>query len=415
MIQQTLRLYRRAYTGLSPSVWLLAGVMLINRIGTMVLPYLTLYMTERLHFSVAQAGIVMAVFGSGAFIGTFIGGRLTDRFGFYYIQLLSLLFGGLALIGLQFVTNFYALCVSVFLFTLLGDAFRPANQAALTHYATPETRTRSFSLNRLAINLGWTIGASLGGFLAQLDYHLLFWADGLTCLLAALVLFVRLPVPARQIVAVNHTDPSQPAQLSPYRDRAYLFFTVLATLYFMGFMQFFSIVTLYFQEVLHLTKARIGLLMSLNGLLIVLIEVALVYSLEQRIRNRLALAGMGSLLLGVSYLLMTQSQLAGVALWAVLVITASEMLAMPFMQSFAANRGSVQNRGQYLALYSMAGALAQTASPALGAQIVAHFGFSTNWLVLACLTTLAAAGFWWLGQRETPAHMPDAHSSVASV
>ncbi len=108
-----------------------------------------------------------------------------------------MLFGGLALVGLQFVTNFYALCVSVFLFTLLGDSFRPANQAALTHYATPETRTRSFSLNRLAINLGWTIGASLGGFLAQLDYHLLFWADGLTCLLAALVLFVRLPVPYR--------------------------------------------------------------------------------------------------------------------------------------------------------------------------------------------------------------------------
>lgn len=367
----------------------------------MVLPYLTLYMTERLHFSVAQAGIVMAVFGSGAFIGTFIGGRLTDRFGFYYVQLLSLLFGGLALIGLQFVTNFYALCVSVFLFTLLGDSFRPANQAALTHYATPETRTRSFSLNRLAINLGWTIGASLGGFLAQLNYSLLFWADGLTCLLAALVLFIRLPVPTQQADSANHSDTPQLTLQSPYRDKVYLFFTLLATLYFMGFMQFFSIVTLYFREVLHLTKARIGLLMSLNGLLIVLIEVALVYSLEQRMRNRLALAGVGSLLLGASYLLMTQSQLTGVALWAVLVITASEMLAMPFMQSFAANRGAVQNRGQYLALYSMASALAQTTSPALGAQVVAHFGFAANWLLLAGLTTLAALGFWWLGQRET--------------
>lgn len=401
MIQQTLRLYRRAYTGLTPSVWLLAGVMLINRIGTMVLPYLTLYMTEQLRFSVAQAGIVMAVFGSGAFIGTFIGGRLTDRFGFYYVQLLSLLFGGLALIGLQLVTNFYALCLSVFLFTLLGDSFRPANQAALTHYATPDTRTRSFSLNRLAINLGWTIGASLGGFLAQLDYSLLFWADGLTCLLAALVLFVRLPVPPRQAGSFNHSDTPQLTLQSPYRDRAYLFFAVLATFYFMGFMQFFSIVTLYFQEVLHLTKAHIGLLMSLNGLLIVLIEVALVYSLEQRFRNRLGLAGVGTLLLGLAYLLMTQSQLAGVALWAVLIITASEMLAMPFMQSFAANRGTAQNRGQYLALYSMAGALAQTTSPALGAQLVARFGFSANWLLLAGLTALAAVGFWWLGQHET--------------
>jgi predicted MFS family arabinose efflux permease len=401
MVQQTLRLYRRAYTGLSPSVWLLAGVMLINRIGTMVLPYLTLYMTERLHYSVTQAGIVMAVFGSGAFIGTFLGGRLTDRFGFYYIQLLSLLFGGLALIGLQFVTNFYALCVSVFLFTLLGDSFRPANQAALTYYATPETRTRSFSLNRLAINLGWTIGASLGGFLAQLDFRLLFWADGLTCLLAALVLLLRLPVPPQQVYSIDRPDNAQQPQLSPYRDRTYLFFATLATLYFMGFMQFFSIVTLYFQDVLHLTKTHIGALMSLNGLIIVLIEVALVYSLEQRIRNRLSLAAIGSLLLGVAYLLMTQTQLAGVALWTVLVITASEMLAMPFMLAFAANRGSAQNRGQYLALYSMGSAVAQTLTPALGTQVVAHFGFTANWLLLAGLSGLAAAGFWWLGRRET--------------
>lgn len=386
--------------------------MLINRIGTMVLPYLTLYMTERLHYSVAQAGIVMAVFGSGAFIGTFLGGRLTDRFGFYYVQLLSLLFGGLALVGLQFVTNFYALCVSVFLFTLLGDAFRPANQAALTHYATPDTRTRSFSLNRLAINLGWTIGASLGGFLAQLDYRLLFWADGLTCLLAALVLFVRLPVPPRQVVSVDHPDTPQLPQLSPYRDRVYLFFAVLATLYFMGFMQFFSIVTLYFREILHLTKTHIGLLMSLNGLIIVLIEVALVYSLEQRVRNRLSLAGWGALLLAVSYLLMTQTQLAGVALLSVLVITASEMLAMPFMLSFAANRGTAQNRGQYLALYSMGSAVAQTLTPALGTQVVAHFGFSANWLLLAGLSGLAAAGFWWLGQREAE-RQPVETASVA--
>ncbi|QJD78786.1 MFS transporter [Spirosoma rhododendri] len=407
MIQQTFRLYRRAYTGLSPTVWLLAGVMLINRIGTMVLPYLTLYMTERLHYTVAQAGIVMAVFGSGALIGTFLGGRLTDRFGFYYVQLLSLVFGGLALVGLQFVTNFYALCGSVFLFTLLGDSFRPANQAALTYYATPDTRTRSFSLNRLAINLGWTIGASLGGFLAQLDYRLLFWTDGLTCLLAALILFMRLPIPARQVDSVTHPDTPQLPRLSPYRDRAYLFFALLATLYFMGFMQFFSIVTLYFREVLHLTKSQIGLLMSLNGLLIVLIEVALVYTLEQRFRNRLMLAGMGTLLLGVAYLLMTQSQLAGVALWTVLIITASEMLAMPFMQSFAANRGTPQNRGQYLALYSMAGALAQTTSPALGAQLVAHVGFSANWLLLAGLCGLATAGFWWLGQRETDQPHPE--------
>lgn len=100
MLQRTLHLYRRAYKGLSPSVWLLAGVMLINRCGTMVLPFMTLYLTQHLHYSVQDAGIVMAIYGLGAFVGTFLGGRLTDRFGFYYVQLFSLLFGGMALLGL---------------------------------------------------------------------------------------------------------------------------------------------------------------------------------------------------------------------------------------------------------------------------------------------------------------------------
>lgn len=112
----------------------------------------------------------MAVFGLGAFVGTFLGGRLTDRFGFYYVQLISLLISGTFLLALQFVVHFYALCGSVFAFTLFGDAFRPANQSAIAYYSEPETRTRAFSLNRLAINLGWAVGGGLGGWLAGINY-----------------------------------------------------------------------------------------------------------------------------------------------------------------------------------------------------------------------------------------------------
>lgn len=195
MLQRTIRLYKNAYQGLSPSVWLLAGVMLINRCGTMVLPFLSIYLTQRLHFSVTNTGIVMAIFGVGAFVGTYLGGRLTDRFGFYYVQLLSLLVSGAALLTLQFITDFYVLCGSVFIFALLSDTFRPANQSAIAYYSDPETRTRAFSCNRLAINLGWAVGGGLGGWLASINYSLLFWADGLTCLTAGLVLWTYLPVP----------------------------------------------------------------------------------------------------------------------------------------------------------------------------------------------------------------------------
>lgn len=422
MLQRTIYLYQRAYRGLSPSVWLLALVMLINRCGTMVLPFMTLYLTQQLHYSVTMAGIVMAVYGAGAFVGTFLGGRLTDRFGFYYVQLLSLLFGGIVLVLLQFITDFYALCGSVFVFTLFGDSFRPANQAAIAYYSDAETRTRAFSFNRLAINLGWAVGGGLGGWLAGINYNLLFWTDGLTCLVAGFVLWLYLPVPGRE----SETSSTSPmitgngqlplTRLAPHHDRLFLAFVGCNTLYLIAFMQLFTIVPLFFKESLRISEGMIGLLMALNGLLIVAIEMALVYTAEQQKRSKFDLIRTGVLLTAVSYgVLALVGQLnpgnrlaAGmfIALVYVLFVTFSEMLVMPFLQSFTVERSNPATRGQYLAMYSMGGALAQTTAPAFGSFMVASVGFPLHWLAISGISLLSAGGFWWLGRRLAYADGP---------
>ncbi|MFD2574415.1 MDR family MFS transporter [Spirosoma soli] len=411
MIQQTLHLYRSAYQGLSPSVWLLAGVMLINRCGTMVLPFLTLYLTQHLHYSVTDAGIVMAVYGSGAFVGTFLGGRLTDRFGFYHTQLFSLLFSGFFLLGLQFVTHFYALCASVFIFTLLGDAFRPANQTAIAHYSDADSRTRAFSLNRLAINLGWAVGGGLGGFLAGIDYSLLFWVDGLTCIAAGLVLGALLPAPNRvednQATSAVKDAQQDTVQVvkSPYRDVLFLVFVCFVACYLMVFMQLFSIVPLFFKQVVHLNEQQIGALMALNGILIVIIEMALVHSLEQQKRSKIRLITWGVLLTAVSYFSLGLGNQIAIAFVYVVLVTISEMLTIPFIQSFTVDRSSPATRGQYLGLYAMGGALAQTAAPAFGSFMVEQFGFQTHWLVITAISLVTAGGFWWLAKAlETKPH-----------
>jgi predicted MFS family arabinose efflux permease len=420
MLQRIVSLYQRAYRGLSPSVWLLAGVMLINRCGTMVLPFMTLYLTQQLHYSVTKAGTVMAVYGAAAFVGTFLGGRLTDRIGFYAIQVFSLLAGGVALILLQFVTNFPLLCGSVFLFTLLGDTFRPANQAAIAYYSDPETRTRAFSFNRLAINLGWAVGGGLGGWLASIQYNLLFWVDGLTCLTAGVVLWLYLPVPTespadrqtRGSAGLAQAQPVLPNRL-PHRDPFFIAFVVCNTLYLIAFMQLFTIVPLFFKERLHINEGSIGLLMTLNGLLVVAIEMALVYKVEEQKRSKINLIITGVLLTAVSYAVLALSGLQnyygiasmgmGIALLYILFVTFSEMLVMPFLQSFTVERASPATRGQYLALYAMGGALAQTAAPALGSLVVANAGFSVHWLAISGVSLVSAGGFWWLG-RQLPAN-----------
>ena len=139
----------------------------------------------------------MALFGAGAIAGAFIGGKITDKFGFYYQQLASLLLGGIMFIITGFLQTYLSLCIGTFILSLCNESFRPANAAAIAHYSLPENRTRSYSLNRLAINLGWAVGGALGGLLASIDYHLLFWVDGATNIMAALLL-VYLLRPSKQ-------------------------------------------------------------------------------------------------------------------------------------------------------------------------------------------------------------------------
>ncbi|MFL5739637.1 MAG: MFS transporter, partial [Flavisolibacter sp.] len=189
MLLSSVQLYRNAYNGLSRHVWWLSLVIFINRSGTMVIPFLTVYLTDK-GYSLAQAGYAMAAFGTGAIAGAYLGGRLTDRLGHFYVQVFSLLMNGILFIVLGQMRTLPQIIVCIFILSTLGESFRPANSAAIAAYSNDANRTRSYSLNRLAINLGWSIGPAVGGLLASRSYSLLFWVDGLTCIIASMLLYL---------------------------------------------------------------------------------------------------------------------------------------------------------------------------------------------------------------------------------
>src|ERR1700710_307993 len=95
MFTSFIQLYKQAYSGLSKNSWYLSIVMLINRSGTMVVPFMSIYCIQQLHFSILQAGVIMALFCVGSIAGAFAGGKLTDKFGFYDLQVGALLSGGI--------------------------------------------------------------------------------------------------------------------------------------------------------------------------------------------------------------------------------------------------------------------------------------------------------------------------------
>lgn len=399
MLARSIQLYRNSFSGLSREVWLLAVVMLINRSGTMVVPFLTIYLTQQLGFTLGQAGLVMSCFGAGSILGTFIGGRLTDRIGYYPVMFWSLFLGGAMFLLLMWMETLVGLCVTIFFLSMIADAFRPANMSSVGAYSSPQNITRSISLIRLAVNLGFAVGPALGGILAtSLGYKWLFVVDGVTCMAAAFFFRAYLkpkPIPADQ-------KPAEPIlqekTISPYRDKTFLIFGGLMLLTGIAFMQLFSTLPVYLKQEYGLSESLVGGLLALNGLLIAIVEMPLIYSIEGKYQ-RFALIRLGAILIGFSFLVLNFGHWTGLLLISILAITLGEMANFPFSNSFAVDRSKAANRGQYMALYSMIFSLAHVIAPALGMLLADQFGFFTLWMVMAGLCGITVLGYWWLEER----------------
>ncbi len=385
-------LYRNAFGGLSRQVWLLALVMFINRSGGMVIAFLTLYLTQKLGFSITEAGFVMMVFGIGSICGTLLGGKLTDKIGYFPVQLWSLFLGGIMFLLISQTQNYYIICTFTFLLSAFGEAYRPANTASIAAFSTPETFTRSVSLIRLAINLGWSIGPAIGGFLASRDYKLLFWADGLTNIGAAIIVLAFLRGTRRQKTDSQVVKAIINPKDSAYRDKKYLIFLVLTTLYAIAFFQLFTIGPVFYKEVCKLSEIQIGYILGLNGLMVAFIEMILVYKIEGKF-EKLNLISFGVSLVVVNYIIFLFSHSYTWLIVGIIFATFSEIFAMPFMNSFSIGRSKPHNRGQYSALHSMTWSVAQISAPLIGTQTIAHFGFDALWYILGGFGIVSAVGF----------------------
>ena len=396
MFQASVQLYRDAYSGLSRQMWWLALVMFINRSGTMVIPFLTVYLTSK-GYTLAQAGYVMAAFGCGSILGGYLGGRLTDRFGYYYVQVFSLLLNGILLIVLGQMQTLLQFMVCIFVLSSLGESFRPANSAAVAAYSNESNRTRCYSLNRLAINMGWAIGPAIGGVLASINYHLLFWADGITCIIASVLLYL-LFSEVKKTANLKTVKDEKIKSASAYSDKTFLLGMFYIFLVGICFFQMFNIITVYFKQHLHLGENVIGAVLAMNGLIIAFVEMILVYKLENR-NAALTYMTIGSFLIGLSFIILNISPAFVFVLLQMIVVTFGEMLLFPFMNNFWVRRSNESNRGQYAAVYTMSFSAALVLAPTFASQIATLFGFPVLWIINFIVCSFATLGFFLLKKR----------------
>jgi len=391
-------LYRNAYGGLSRSAWMLALVMFINRSGAMVVPFLSVYLTEALGFTLKQVGLAMSIFGFGAMGGSFLGGWLTDRIGHFRVQFYSLLLGGCLFFVLLQLKSFYAFAGGLFVLSLVTECLRPANASSVAFYAQPENVTRAFSLNRMAINLGFSFGPALGGLLASVSYKWLFMADSLTSILAGLCFYLYFHTRKGFQPSTSTATQAPKAKQSPYRDVPFLLFAFLCTCFAVVFFQLFTTLPLYYRQVYALSEARIGTLLGLNGFIVFTVEMILVYLIGQRIPF-IKLIVTGVLLTGSAFMILNMASGPLILFISMVLLSLGEILAMPFMSTITVNRSGEHNRGAYMGLYSLSYSAALILAPYLGTNLVAHFGFANLWWIAGLFSVLTSLGFILINQK----------------
>ena len=396
MLQTAFQRYINNSRGFTREIWILTLITFINRAGTMVLPFLSKYLKEDLNFTYAQVGWIMVAFGFGSMLGSWLGGKLSDKIGFYKIMVFSLFTSGILLFLIQYIRTFWGLCIGMFVIMIVADMFRPAMFVSLSTYAKPENRTRALTLVRLAVNLGFTAGPALGGLIIMnLGYSGLFWIDGASCIVSILIftlLVKERKKPADLDIAKSETE----IPASVFKDKIFWIFLFVSFITAMLFFQLFTTLPLYHNEKFGLTEFQSGLLLSLNGLLIFFLEMPIVSFSQRKDISKLKIILWGSLLMSISFYVLLINVWAGILIVSILFITFGEMFIFPFSNSFALSRAPKGHEGRYMALFTMSFSLAHIASSKTGLEIIAAFGYQTNWFVMGSLGILAVAGCIWL-------------------
>lgn len=395
MLQRAFNKYIDNFRGFSREIWILTLITFINRAGTMVLPFLSKYLREDLDFSYNQVKWILISFGLGSIVGSWLGGKLSDKIGFYKIMIFSLMTSGIAFFGLQFVTSFEGLLVAMFLIMMVADMFRPAMFVSLGAYAKPENRTRALTLVRLAINLGFAAGPALGGLLIMtVGYKGLFWVDGTTCILAILIFWILVKEKKKS----KYTDKEHPGEIltnSVFKDRPFWIFLGATLITGILFFQLFTTIPLYHKEQFNLSELQTGLLLTLNGVLIFFLEMPIVSYIERHKINKLKVITLGCLAMAISMYLLLVNQWAGILIIMMLFMTFGEMFVFPFSNSFAMSRAPKGHEGRYMAIFTMSYSTAHILSAEAGMDMIRLFSYQSNWFFMGTLGVIGVLLFIW--------------------
>jgi MFS family permease len=401
MLNRQLQKITSIYHEYPKTFWTLVMVTFIDSLGGFLLfPFFALYITSKFKVGMTEVGVLFALFSVSSFIGSTLGGALTDRLGRKGISIFSLISTSFSSVAMGLVNSLHAFFVLALLVGIFTDTAGPARQAMVADLLPEEKRAQGYGIIRVAFNVSAVIGPAIGGFMATRSYLLLFIADAIISLISAILVAVTLPEtkPEAKPGAVHE---SLTGTFSGYfrvlRDTTFLMFMGASLLATLVYMNINTTLGVYLRDTHGIPTSGYGWLISLNAVMVVLFQFAITRRIEKK--PPLMMMSLGTALCTIGFAMYGFVSTYILFMLAMVIITLGEMLWAPVSQALVAQFSPEEMRGRYMAVYGFSWGIPYAVGPYLAGLIMDNADPRLLWYAAGMVGILAVAGFLYLHRR----------------
>ncbi|MBN1123099.1 MAG: MFS transporter [Anaerolineae bacterium] len=388
---------RTIYNEYPPKFWILVMSMFIDRVGgTLIFPFISLYVTHKFDVGMTQAGVMLGIFSAAGMAGNLLGGALSDRLGRKVMILFGLVFSALSSLAMGLVSTLWGFYLVAALAGLLSDIAGPAWQAVIADILPEEQRAEGFGVLRVVGNMAWIIGPSIGGFMAARSFLLLFVMDAILSSATALIIFRMLP----ETMPGADTDSAEPREtiiqtFSGYadvlKDGLYMAYIVVSILMLIVYLQMYNTLSVYLRDVHGISPQGYGFLLTSSAITVIIVQ----FWVTRRIKRHppMLMMALGTILFAVGYTLFGIVSTYALFVTAIVVITFGEMIVMPTSQALVAHFAPEAMRGRYMAAFSLAWKIPSTFGTIAAGLIMDHYNPRWVWYLAGIIAMIAVGGF----------------------
>jgi MFS family permease len=364
--------------------WTLMGVSFIDHLGgALMFPFFALYITSKFDVGMTEVGILFALFSISSFIGSALGGALSDRLGRRGMLIFSLISTSLSSVLMGVVNSlglFYLLALLVGIFTDVGG---PARQAMMADLLPVEKRVSGFGIFRVVFNISAAIGPAIGGFMATRSYLALFISDAILSLITAILVYLYIPETkpeAHEGTQHESLGATFRGYFTVLRDRIFVFYIFASILAGLVYMNFNTTLGVFLRDYRGIPESGYGLLITINATMVVIMQFSVSRIIEKY--KPMMMMALGTLLSGLGFALFGFVQTYSLAVVAMVILTVGEMIWAPVSNALVAMFAPEDKRGRYMAAFGFSWGIPFAIGPLMAGRVL-DTGHG-NWLWYAC-------------------------------